>query len=234
MPDLSFGTHFFQDLVEGQIRYLPLYPDNEGNIFNQKFLLRSRNILPDTLPQYSHLEDVIRLIDVPEVTGGKVLRVLMNADLNEAVGVLMEPEKEQITEDIYSDDYDLPAEKYWLWRLRMAEHIASELDPDRFGVAGFYIFGSTKNATAGLNSDIDLLVHFRGNENQLRDLKSWLEGWSLCLDEINYLRTGYRVGGLLDVHIVTDEDIRNKTSYAVKIGAVTDPAREIPLRKKSE
>ncbi|MFZ1684074.1 MAG: PEP/pyruvate-binding domain-containing protein, partial [Candidatus Zixiibacteriota bacterium] len=25
-PDLSFGTHFFQDLVEAQIRYLPLYP----------------------------------------------------------------------------------------------------------------------------------------------------------------------------------------------------------------
>ncbi|MBD3179752.1 MAG: pyruvate, phosphate dikinase [Candidatus Latescibacteria bacterium] len=234
MPDLSFGTHFFQDLVEGQIRYLPLYPDNEGNIFNQKFLLRSRNILPDTLPKYSHLEDVIRLIDVPEVSGGMILRVLMNADLNEAVGVLMEPEKEQITEDIYSDDHDLPTEKYWLWRLRMAQHIASELDPGRFGVAGFYVFGSTKNATAGLSSDIDLLIHFRGTDNQRKDLESWLEGWSLCLDEINYLRTGYRVGGLLDVHIVTDEDIRNKTSYAVKIGAVTDPAREIPLGKKSE
>ena len=27
VPDLSFGTHFFQDLVEAQIRYLPLYPD---------------------------------------------------------------------------------------------------------------------------------------------------------------------------------------------------------------
>ena len=26
LPDLSFGTHFFQDLVESAIRYLPLYP----------------------------------------------------------------------------------------------------------------------------------------------------------------------------------------------------------------
>jgi len=30
LPDLSFGTHFFQDLVESEIRYLPLYPDNGG------------------------------------------------------------------------------------------------------------------------------------------------------------------------------------------------------------
>ena len=234
MPDLSFGTHFFQDLVEARIRYLPLYPDNEGNIFNEKFLLRSRNILPDIIPDYAHLADVIKLIDVPEVTKGLILRVLMNAELNEAVGVFMEPKKETRTEGLPVEDHDLPAERYWLWRLRMAEHIASELDPERFGVAGFYVFGSTKNATAGLSSDIDILIHFRGTDRQREELKLWLEGWSLCLDEINYLRTGYRVGGLLDVHIVTDEDIENKTSYAVKIGAVTDPAREIPIGKKDE
>jgi len=232
MPDLSFGTHFFQDLVEARIRYLPLYPDNEGNIFNEKFLLRSRNILPDIIPDYAHLAGVIKLIDVPEVTGGLILRVLMNADLKEAVGVFMEPQKETRTEGMQVEDHDLPADRYWLWRLRMAEHIASELDPDRFGVVGFYVFGSTKNATAGLSSDIDILIHFRGTEKQREELELWLEGWSLCLDEINYLRTGYRVGGLLDVHIVTDEDIENKTSYAVKIGAVTDPAREIPIGKK--
>jgi len=31
VPDLSFGTHFFQDLVEASIRYIPLYPDDEGS-----------------------------------------------------------------------------------------------------------------------------------------------------------------------------------------------------------
>ncbi|MBN2072150.1 MAG: nucleotidyltransferase domain-containing protein [Candidatus Krumholzibacteriota bacterium] len=232
MPDLSFGTHFFQDLVEGQIRYLPLYPDNAKNAFNEKFLLGSKNILGDMLPKYSSLSDVIRLIDIPEVTGGLVFRVLMNADLGEALGILDEPGKEADTDDREIVNYEIPTEKYWLWRLRMAEQIASELDPNRFGVAGFYVFGSTKNATAGLKSDIDILIHFRGNKNQRGDLTAWLEGWSLCLDEINYLKTGYRIGGLLDVHIITDDDIRNKTSYAVKIGAITDAAREIPLKGK--
>ena len=37
VPDLSFGTHFFQDLVEARIRYLALYPDEDGILFNEDF-----------------------------------------------------------------------------------------------------------------------------------------------------------------------------------------------------
>ena len=88
----------------------------------------------------------------------------------------------------------------------MAEHIASEVDPARFGIKGMYVFGSTKNATAGPGSDIDLIVHVNGDEEARRQLEVWLEGWSLCLSEMNYLRTGYKTDGLLDVKIVTDAD----------------------------
>ena len=42
VPDLSFGTHFFQDLVEARIRYLPLYPDEAEVAFNEDFLLEAR------------------------------------------------------------------------------------------------------------------------------------------------------------------------------------------------
>ncbi len=34
---------------------------------------------------------------------------------------------------------------------------------------------------------------------------------------------------LLNVHFISDEDIRNRTSFASKIGATTDAARPIPL-----
>ena len=84
---------------------------------------------------------------------------------------------------------------------------------------GLYVFGSTKNATAGPGSDIDLLVHVDGTLEQRRSLESWLEGWSLCLSQMNYLRTGYKTDGLLDVHYVTDSDITVHTSWASKIGA---------------
>ncbi len=47
LPDLSFGTHFFQDLVEASIRYLPLYPDDAGNAFRESFLKQSHNVLEE-------------------------------------------------------------------------------------------------------------------------------------------------------------------------------------------
>lgn len=123
------------------------------------------------------------------------------------------------------------AEGYWRWRMQMAEQIVSEIDPDRFGIVAMYVFGSTKNASAGPSSDIDLLVHHRGTQEQRHEMELWFEGWSLALGQVNYLRTGYRSGGLLDVHIITDADIENNTSWAAKIGAVTDAALELPMMK---
>ncbi len=231
-PDLSFGTHFFQDLVEAGIRYLPLYPDDDDIVFNENFLKRSPNLLPELLPEFEPIADTVRLIDVAAAADGEVLKVYMNADLNEAIGLLSEPSTEMVIGaggEVYEEKQ---TGDYWPWRLRMAEHIASLLDPARFGVKGFYVFGSTKNATAGPGSDIDLLIHFRGTDQQRRDLEVWLEGWSLSLAQLNYLKTGYRSDGLLDVHIVTDEDIALKTSYASKIGAITDPARPLRLNKR--
>ena len=77
-----------------------------------------------------------------------------------------------------------------------------------------------------------MVVHCSGTPVQREALRVWLEGWGLCLDEVNYLRTGHRGGSLLDVHIVSDEDVAARSSYAVKIGAVTDAARELPLKKR--
>lgn len=235
VPDLSFGTHFFQDLVEAQIRYLPLYPDDEGIAFNDEFLLNSHNLLPEMLPDYAYLAEVIKLIDVPQVTGGHILRILMNADQDRAVGLLRQPS--MVAEKTVSEERPAPqeghSEHHWRWRHQAAEFIANQVEPERFGVVAVYLFGSTKNAHARPDSDIDLLVHFRGTDEQLTFLKHWLEGWSLSLDEQNYLRTGHRRGGILDIHIVTDEEVKNKTGYASKIDAVTDPARKLQLKKKA-
>ena len=232
MPDLSFGTHFFQDLVEAAIRYLPLYPDDPGAIFNTRFFLESENGLSSLAPEYAALDGVVRVIDVPRSSGGQVLRVLMNADADEAIGLLAEPGKQLERVEEKREPRAEPQLDHWRWRLLMAERVASQLDPERFGVEALYLIGSAKNATAGPRSDIDLLVHCTGTPEQREALRVWLEGWGLCLDEVNYLRTGHRGGSLLDVHIVSDEDVAARSSYAVKIGAVTDAARELPLKKR--
>lgn len=90
-PELSFGTHFFQDLVESSIRYLPLYPDEEGEALNEEFFRTSENALPRLLPEFRALADTIKVIDIPAATAGRVLRVLMNAERDEAVGILDPP-----------------------------------------------------------------------------------------------------------------------------------------------
>jgi pyruvate,water dikinase len=214
VPELSFGTHFFQDLVEGGIRYLPLYPDEPGVRYDELFLRRARNILPAILPEFAHLADVLRVIDVTQ---------------DEGVGIFADPSVAIEVTERKSPELPGTPEEHWRWRLRMAERIGQLLDPRRFGVEALYVFGSTKNATAGPASDLDLIVHFGGTEEQRAQLSRWLEGWSLALSEVNYLRTGYASTGLLDVHFVSDEDIEQRTSYASKIGAVTDAARPLPL-----
>jgi hypothetical protein len=231
VPELSFGTHFFQDMVESEIRYIPIYPDREPNVLDEAFLRRARNMLPEVLPEASGLDGVVRVIDVASEKQGNVLRVLMNADLDEAAGIFDAPRKAGSEVSAGADAMvEPPAEAHWRWRLRMVERIGAELEAERFGVESLYVIGSVKNATAGPGSDIDLLIHDAGDERARRELSLWLEGWSKALAEVNFLRTGYKSEGLLDVHWVTDEDIRNRTSFASKIGAVTDPAREVPLR----
>ncbi len=231
IPELSFGTHFFQDLVESGIQYLPLYPDNYGVVFKEEFFTGSKNILINLLPDLAKFSEVIKVIDVPGTVKGGVLNILMNSNEGKAVAVLAEPkgvvEFSPNREEIFENSVD--KDVHWKWRLDYAENIAANIDPVRFGVKGFYIFGSTKNATARSGSDIDIIIHFQGTDKQREELKTWLEGWSLSLDHMNFLRTGYRTTGLLDVHIITNEDIENRDSYAVKIGAISDAARPLPV-----
>ncbi|HEX9109058.1 MAG TPA: PEP/pyruvate-binding domain-containing protein, partial [Longimicrobiales bacterium] len=241
VPDLSFGTHFFQDLVEAGIRYLPLYPDEPGGYLRESFLLGATNLLPELAPDLAHLAGVVHVIDVPRETGGRVLRVLLDGDADEAVGFLADPPgaagsssivphaavREELHPEAPADD---PA-THSRWRLAMAEKLAATLDFQRFGVRGAWLFGSTRNGSARADSDIDLLIHFAGSEEQSRGLHTWLEAWGLALGEMNYLRSGVQRENLLDVHVLSDEDIRRRTSYALKIDAVTDAARPLRLHE---
>jgi predicted nucleotidyltransferase len=116
------------------------------------------------------------------------------------------------------------------WRLRMSEIIAGKLDMDQFGVAGVYLIGSVKRFTAGPGSDIDLLIHFRGSEEQKKELKAWLKGWGECLAFFNNTLNGSATENLFDLHFITDNDIKLQTSYAVMINSVNDRAKPLKLK----
>jgi predicted nucleotidyltransferase len=123
------------------------------------------------------------------------------------------------------------SDEHWKWRYHAAEKIAGIMDMERFGVEAIYLIGSTKSGKAGPGSDIDLMVHFRGDEIQRLALKAWMEGWGYGLAELNFIKTGYQVAGsIIDFHIITDEDIFGKSSYAAMIGAVDNSARLLRSR----
>lgn len=123
------------------------------------------------------------------------------------------------------------SDEHWKWRFYIAEKIAGLADFELFGIQAVYLIGSAKTGNAGPASDIDLLIHFRGNKEQEQILISWLEGWGLGLSELNFHKTGYLVpGSLIDCHIITDEDILNKTSFGVMIGSTENSARLLRSR----
>ena len=66
IPDLSFGTHFFQDLVETDIFYMAIYPEKDGVFFNEGWLESLPNRLLDLLPNEGRYEKVVRVYDVRE------------------------------------------------------------------------------------------------------------------------------------------------------------------------
>ncbi|HVP90815.1 MAG TPA: PEP/pyruvate-binding domain-containing protein [Terriglobales bacterium] len=233
VPDVSFGTHFFQDLVESGIRYLPLYPDDAGVKFNEAFLLGASNKLGEMLPDFARLGRTLRVINVPQSTGGKVLRILMNADREKAVAMLADPSAalrasfEQAAATRREDG------DHAGWRRRMAEQIAFHCDAERWGVRAVYLFGEPKAGAARPASPIKLAVHFQGTPQQRKELEVWLQAWSVSLAEMNFLRTGFHSEGLLDVHILSGDDVKGPASVAARVNAPPDAVQELPLGSKA-
>ena len=64
MPELSFGTHFFQDLVETDIFYVALFPKKKGVIFNREWFVKSKDLFTELMPQYAKYKYVISVYDV--------------------------------------------------------------------------------------------------------------------------------------------------------------------------
>jgi hypothetical protein len=228
LPDLSFGTHFFQDLVEAQIRYLPLYPDDVDVIFNELFLLGTDNMLAELTPEFAHLSDCIRVINVPAVSGGDVLRVYMNADQDAALAVL-QPEEDAGLPSVSADPVANQSRQFWRWRFRMAERMVKTLDAARFDVKGVYLYGPVNDGTARPDSQIDLLVRFDGDRGQLEQLECWIQGWSQALAEVNFTRTGVCMDEMLNVTFLSEAEVEAGVGLAALIGAVTNAARLLEM-----
>ena len=60
-PELSYGSHFFQELVEADIFYLAIFDGRTGVHFNPGRVLEQPNLLLGFVPEAGSLADVVHV-----------------------------------------------------------------------------------------------------------------------------------------------------------------------------
>lgn len=88
-PDVSLGTHFFNDIVESDILYLALFPNREDNRLNQAFLEEGPNRLTDLLPSAEKWSHLVRVLDFPLSTDpGTTMKLAADSLEQRVIGYL--------------------------------------------------------------------------------------------------------------------------------------------------
>ncbi|UCH13866.1 MAG: hypothetical protein JSV22_12260, partial [Bacteroidales bacterium] len=85
IPDVSLGTHFFNDLVEMDMIYFAIYPDKEGYVLNSDFFDKANNRLLELLPNAKLWADAVRVIDSNDLKNKVNLRLILNSMEQEGV-----------------------------------------------------------------------------------------------------------------------------------------------------
>lgn len=67
LPELSWGSHFFQDLVESGIFYVAVMEETPGTVFNPAWILERENLLTGLVPGARELADVVHVAAVPDL-----------------------------------------------------------------------------------------------------------------------------------------------------------------------
>ncbi len=88
-PEPSFGTHFFQDLVEANIYPLAIDLEDDGVIFNRDFFYNTPNNLADFIPVDDQLANCLRLIKVSSYRPGQSLSLVMDDERSRATAFLV-------------------------------------------------------------------------------------------------------------------------------------------------
>jgi hypothetical protein len=89
----SYGTHFFQDLVESQIYPLAVYPEETGDHLNMEFINKAENQAPKFLSDRSEAAKGIKLIHIPTERPGHLMELIM--DGQSGLGYLVRSKSDQ-------------------------------------------------------------------------------------------------------------------------------------------
>jgi len=86
VPDASLGTHFLNELIEMDILYLALYPQQANNYLDTRFFEESPSKLLELVPEATRWQDAVRVIDTADLVGqGESILLAANALEQEVV-----------------------------------------------------------------------------------------------------------------------------------------------------
>jgi pyruvate, water dikinase len=85
IPDVSLGTHFFNDLVEMDMLYLAVSPGREGHALNEEFVKQHPNQLVKLLPSAAELAGALLVLDSGALLDGGAIQ--LNVDSMKQRGV---------------------------------------------------------------------------------------------------------------------------------------------------
>ncbi len=95
VPDVSLGTHFFNDLVEADMLYMAVHPGRGKDVLNRKFLSGSRDRFVELLPEDAEWAGVVRVIDLPDAGDGRALYLNADSFRQRALCYMAPPGKER-------------------------------------------------------------------------------------------------------------------------------------------
>ncbi|MCL4195459.1 MAG: hypothetical protein KJZ87_27220, partial [Thermoguttaceae bacterium] len=67
VPDVSLGTHFLNELVEMNMLYMALFPQQQQNYLNERFFLDAPSRLLDLVPAATAWNDAVRVVETADL-----------------------------------------------------------------------------------------------------------------------------------------------------------------------
>lgn len=67
MPELSYGSHMFQDLTEAEITYGAIYNNEKTLTYNPDLFAENPDLFPKICPEYPELQEMIQVREVEDV-----------------------------------------------------------------------------------------------------------------------------------------------------------------------
>lgn len=64
VPELSYGSHFFQDVVESNIFYVAIFDGNKGVRYHPEYLTKNENVIEQFVSKQKALSDVIHVAKI--------------------------------------------------------------------------------------------------------------------------------------------------------------------------